>query len=247
MPVPEQPGGPAVVLVLGARESRSDQDYLDALRQAGLATTVLRPGGDAAGLIAAAQALVLAGGADIEPAQYGGPPHAEVEHTDPDRDRLERVALDQAAAAGVPVLAICRGMQMLNVHLGGRLIQHLPDVVGHDRHRDPAGPGQKHRAVHRVVLTEGRVRSALGTDVAEVNSRHHQAVDPDHLGVGLIVTGKSPDDGGIEAVELAGGRWVAGVQWHPENMAIGPAGPGREQARALFEALAREAGRQHPR
>lgn len=247
MPVPAQPGRPPIVLVLGAKESRSDQDYLGALQQAGLNPAVLRPGGDAAGLLAAAQGLVLAGGADIEPVQYSSPPHAEVQHTDPARDHLEREVLDHAEAAEMPVLAICRGMQMLNVHLGGRLIQHLPDVVGHDRHRDQAPPGQKHRPAHRVVLTEGRVRSALGADVAEVNSRHHQAVDPDHLGVGLVVTGTSPDDGVIEAVELAGGRWVAGVQWHPENMAIGPAGHGCEQARALFEAFAHEARKQPSR
>ncbi len=158
-------------------------------------------------------ALVLAGGADIDPANYGAQPHAETRGTVPARDRTEIALARRAVERDLPVLGICRGMQLLNVALGGTLHQHVPDVVGHHEHR--RAPGTFAGSDHLVELTPGSLAArAAGEERHNTKSHHHQAVD--RLGEGLVVTGTSRLDGLPEAIELPDRRFVLGVQWHPE-------------------------------
>jgi putative glutamine amidotransferase len=147
--------------------------------------------------------LVLAGGTDIDAALYGAARHPETGEPDCDRDRVEVALLREALERDLPVLAICRGMQMLNVALGGTLAQHI------EGHRCPGEAN-----AHGVSIAAGsRLDGILGT---AVNSRHHQCVA--RLADGLLVVGRAPDDV-VEAVELVGKHFVVGVQWHPEDRA----------------------------
>jgi putative glutamine amidotransferase len=156
--------------------------------------------------------LLLAGGADVDPASYGAVPHPETGPTWPERDRFEIALTVRAIQRGMPVLGACRGMQILNVARGGTLQQHLPDAIGSDRHRHT--PGQF--SDHEVTLDPGSLAArATGTERALVKSHHHQAIA--ELGEGLVATGWSPEDGVIEAFELAGEPYVLGVLWHPEE------------------------------
>ncbi len=229
---------PLVLLPLGAAPRKSDESYVRALEAAGLRVEVARPGDPPRQEPLAG--LVLAGGTDVDPARYGQLPHPAAYPPEPERDALELQLLEAAAACGAPVLAICRGMQLLNVARGGGLIQHLPDVVGHDRHADAPPVDEKHRPAHPVTIdAAGRLRELLGPGPLDVNSRHHQAVDPARLGRGLRVVARA-DDGTVEALEPADDApaCLLAVQWHPEDIALGPPGLMRDQARALFEAFA---------
>lgn len=169
--------------------------------------------------------LVLAGGADLDPQRYGEPAHPETSGWRPDRDAGELAVLDGALRRDLPVLGICRGLQVMAVHAGGRLEQHLPDVVGHERHRPEPGVFGE----HGVRLAEGSlVHAALGAR-ATVRSYHHQGVAD---AGSLTVTGWA-DDGTVEVVEVPGRRFALGVLWHPEA-ADDP---------RLFDALVAAAGR----
>lgn len=207
--------------------------YVAAVQRAG-ARAVLVPTlnvGDPEAALAPFDGLLLAGGGDIDPARYGGGRHSEVYGVDPARDEAELALVDAAVALGVPTFAICRGMQVLNVALGGTLHQHLPDLQGMDLHGQP---GHDMSVVHDVKVSEGSLLAeAGGRQVLRCTSHHHQAVD--RLGSGLTAVAAS-GDGLVEAVELEdpGGRWVLGVQWHPEMTAS----EDRSQ-QALFSALAR--------
>jgi putative glutamine amidotransferase len=157
-------------------------------------------------------ALVLAGGADVDPASYGAAPHPETKGTWPERDRFELALAGRAVERDMPLLGICRGMQMLNVARGGTLVQHLPEVVGHEGHRRVPGTFGE----HEVTLAPGSLAAeAAGAERLAVRSHHHQGVD--RLGEGLEVTGRSLEDDLIEAVELPGSRFALGVIWHPEE------------------------------
>ena len=187
--------------------------------------------------LANSSALLLTGGADIHPERYGeAPAGSEMKPVQPARDALELLALQRADAAGWPVLALCRGMQMLNVHLGGALLQHIGES-----HRPSPRPAKEDlwRPFHSVDLVPGStLQTAVGVPHMQVNSRHHQAVDPTRLGTGMVVVARAAD-GIVEAIELPGERFVLGVQWHPENMAFAPEGSAeRSNARALFAAFA---------
>lgn len=192
--------------------------YPEAVVAAGGVPLVLTPiadAGDAAALVAAVHALVLTGGEDVDPAAYGAAPSPHLQETDPRRDAFELALVRHALARELPVLAICRGIQVLNVALGGTLWQDLaherPGSASHDEWHDRA------RRVHGVRIRAGsRLHAALGVTTLEVNSIHHQAVRD--VGAGLVVTAEA-DDGVIEGVELPGAAWVAGVQWHPEELA----------------------------
>ena len=154
--------------------------------------------------------LVLSGGGDVEPSRYGAVPHPRTGGTSDVRDAAEETLLRAALDADIPVLGVCRGMQVLNVALGGTLVQHLPETVGHDGHRPhPATFGRT-----RVRLTEGSVLNGLLGDEVEVDCYHHQAVDG--LAPSVAAVGRA-DDGTVEAVELHGPRFAVGVQWHPEQ------------------------------
>jgi gamma-glutamyl-gamma-aminobutyrate hydrolase PuuD len=170
--------------------------------------------------------LILSGGADLDPALYGQEAHAETDRPFPLRDDGEMALLRAALERDLPTLGICRGSQVLNVALGGDLVQHLPDAVGSDRHKDVPGV----YAEHEVALEPGsKLGAALGSK-APVKSHHHQGLG--RVGRGLRVTARA-EDGTVEGLEDSSRRFAVGVLWHPE------AG---EDMR-LFEALVAEAAR----
>jgi len=170
--------------------------------------------------VAALDGLVLVGGADVDPARYHQEPGPHTIGVDPRRDAHELGLLAAALDRDLPVLAICRGLQLLNVAGGGTLHQHLPDVVGHLGHQ----PAQGCFDDVTVATVPGTVTAAAVGPTVTVRCSHHQAVD--RLGAGLVVTARA-DDGTIEAVELPGRRFVVAVQWHPEE----------SDANGLFAAL----------
>jgi gamma-glutamyl-gamma-aminobutyrate hydrolase PuuD len=208
------------------------REYTDTVVRAGGIPVLLPPTGNGfAELAARLDGLILAGGADVDPARYGQEPHDRTESPRPDRDSFEFGLLTEALSEGLPILAVCRGMQVLNSALGGTLHQHLPAHAGHDGHRPALGVF----GTSRVSIADGsRISAAFGTD-AKVHCHHHQAVDV--VADGLIVVGRA-DDGTVEAVELAGDEFVIGVQWHPEH------DPGDDR---LVATLVREASRRATR
>jgi putative glutamine amidotransferase len=157
-------------------------------------------------------ALVLGGGADIDPESQGVEAHPETVGSNPDRDHFEIALARGALERGIPLLGVCRGMQILNVACGGTLDQHLPDRLGHERHR--AVPGSW--GEHDVRIEPGSLAArAAGTERLTVKSHHHQGVDaiPD----ALSATAWATDDESVEAIESADGEFVLGVLWHPEE------------------------------
>jgi putative glutamine amidotransferase len=180
-------------------------------------------------------ALLLAGGADIDPATYGERPHPETTGIYPSRDEFELALARRAMERDMPMLGICRGMQMLNVAAGGNLHQHLPDVLGHDRHRHTPG----NYADHDVRLEEGSLAArVVGAPRTQVKSHHHQG--PDRLGAGVAATGWHDGDGNVEALELPERGFAVGVLWHPEeDEASRVIGSFVQEARERMEALAR--------
>lgn len=199
--------------------------YADAVQRAGGLPLLIPPTEDEETVtdsIDRCDALVLLGGGDVNPARYGQKEDARLYGVDDMLDEFEITAIRRALARDIPILAICRGHQVLNVALGGSLIQHLDTT---DDHRD---------VMHPVRLVAGtRVATAMGTLEPEVHSFHHQAVD--RLGEGLVVTSTS-DDGTVESIEHDAARWVVGVQWHPEDTAATD-----HANQALFDELVRRA------
>ncbi len=187
--------------------------YVDALRGAGARVLLVPPEralppDEARRLVDVLDALVIAGGADVDPARYGQQPHTVLQAPRPDRDDAETALVDAAVERDLPLLGICRGMQVMAVAAGGTLEQHLPDRVGHDEH-SPA-PGRY--GSHAVRTAPGSVlRDVLGEQVV-VPAYHHQGV--------LTHPGYTPsgwaDDDVLEGMEAPGARWRVGVQWHPE-------------------------------
>jgi putative glutamine amidotransferase len=157
--------------------------------------------------------LMLIGGSDLDPAAYGAERDPATESTYPERDAFEAAMLLGAIDRGLPVLGICRGMQVLNVALGGTLEQNLVAADGSSPHRKFIGTFQGNE--HTVRLQPGSLAArAVGEQLHVARCHHHQAVL--ELGDGLAITGRAEEDGVIEAIELADGRWGLGVQWHPE-------------------------------
>jgi putative glutamine amidotransferase len=193
------------------------RSYIDAVQRAGALALLLPPDESAVEdpeqTLDLLDGLLLAGGADIDPAAYGQEPHAETVDTMPERDAFE-IALTRAAIErDMPVLGICRGMQLINVARGGTLLQNLPDLYGHHEHRRVLGSFDG--ADHDVLLTSGSLAALAAGEVAHATkSHHHQGVD--RLGEGLLVSGLSTLDELPEAIELPDRRFVLGVQWHPE-------------------------------
>ena len=157
--------------------------------------------------------LVLAGGVDVDPATYGQQPHPTTAGWVPERDVFELALATRALERDLPLLGICRGMQVLNVACGGTLLQHLPDVLHHEDHRRTVGTFAGND--HDVALVPGSLAErAAGEALHPTKSHHHQGID--RLGSGLQVTGRAVRDELPEAVEDPGRRFVLGVQWHPE-------------------------------
>jgi putative glutamine amidotransferase len=190
--------------------------YVRAVQRAGGLAIVLPPDEAAVDdpdvLLDRVDALMLAGGADIDPASYGAEPHAETRGTWPDRDRFELALARRALERDLPVLGICRGMQLLNVALGGTLLQHLPEAIGNETHRTVAGTFSEH---HVRLAPDSLACSAAGSEAFVVWSHHHQGVD--RVGEGWTVSGWSLEDDLPEAIELPGNSFALGVIWHPEE------------------------------
>jgi putative glutamine amidotransferase len=194
------------------------QSYYELVASAGgrpvllppLRTAPSGPGFGAAEAIGRLDGLVLTGGGDVDPRAYGETPAPEVVGVNIVRDESERALLAAALEADLPVFAVCRGCQILNVERGGTLHQHLPEVIGHDGHRTaPYVFGEV-----KVVTEPETLTSSVFGATTTVRCSHHQAIR--NLGSGLVATAHA-DDGVIEAVELAGATFVLGVQWHPEE------------------------------
>jgi putative glutamine amidotransferase len=211
------------------------QAYVDAVVRAGALPFILpvMDPHDAELALLAVDGLLLTGGGDVDPARYGAAPVPEVYGLDPGRDAFEVALVLAAVRVGLPVLGICRGSQVLNVALGGSLVQHVPAVTG----RDHCLRDRAYETVHDVTVAPGSLLEAVagggGTEIP-VNSLHHQSVDG--LGAGLRAVAWA-EDGIVEGVESDGLGRLLGVQWHPELLT----GPGHAPHERLFAWLVTEA------
>lgn len=201
----------------GVWDQRADvlpAQYAEAVTAVGGVPVLLPPTttpGAASLAVGRLDGLVVSGGADVDPERYGAEPHPRTAAWRPDRDAWETALLDAADAVGLPVLGVCRGMQVMAVHAGGSLDQHTPDLVGHDDH----SPGGDVFGEIEVSTEPGtRVAALLGTSLA-VSCHHHQSV-ADHPG---FTAAARAADGTLEAMETPGDRFCVGVQWHPETAA----------------------------
>jgi anthranilate synthase component 2/putative glutamine amidotransferase len=184
--------------------------YLDGVVAAGGVPLLLPPVGTDPSVLELLDGLIVSGGCDVDPASYDAMPHQETVDTRPGRDEHERILIEAALDYDLPMLAICRGLQLLNVTLGGTLHQHLPDVVGHDKHRPEAAVF----ATTEVKVEPDTLAAGILGERAGVRCYHHQAIDV--LAPGLTVTARA-DDGTVEAAELPDHDFVFGVQSHPEE------------------------------
>ena len=206
-------------------------DYVRAVEKAGGLPVVLAPGQpeDAADFLSRVDGLLLTGGADLDPGLYGEEPHETVTRVIPERDAFEIALCREILRKDGPLLAICRGHQVLNVATGGTLIQDIPSQLSGAKDHDP--DKERWETAHTVrILPQTRLREILGRETIDVNSFHHQAVRD--LGQGLVVSASSTGDGVIEGIELPGRRLAVGVQWHPEAFWDRP-----RDFQRLFEAL----------
>jgi putative glutamine amidotransferase len=204
--------------VIAIAPCRAMADYLESVRRAGGEPFELDyqrdPVSEAVGR---ASALMLTGGGDIDPSLYGETPHPTFQASEPGRDEYEVALVRAAISAGLPIFAICRGMQVLNVALGGTLVQDIPSMVNGAVHH--AVPEPRYLIAHEVWVASGsRLEELMGDKLeggtSQVNSRHHQAVKT--VAPGWEISGTAPD-GVIEAIEQPGDLFRLAVQWHPEN------------------------------
>ena len=185
-------------------------DYVLAVEKAGGRPLLVPPSEEGIEeTLGALDGIVFSGGADVDPASYGHDLHPETDEPQQHRDAGEMALLRAALERDVPTLAICRGFQLLNVARGGDLVQHLPDEVGHDDHREVKGEFSQ----HPVQVKEGTRLAAIVGAGSHVTSHHHQSVG--RVGEGLVESAWA-DDGTIEAFEDPSLRFAVGVQWHPE-------------------------------
>jgi putative glutamine amidotransferase len=185
-------------------------DYVRAVERAGGRPLLVPPSDDGVEeTLDALDGIIFSGGSDLDPSLYGQETHPETTGVVAERDRGELALLTAALERDMPVLAICRGSQVLNVALGGDLVQHLPEVVGHERHKHSPGEFSD----HAVAVEEGTRLGSIVGDEVPVKSHHHQGFG--RLGEGLRVAAHA-DDGAVEAVEDPSRRFALGVLWHPE-------------------------------
>ncbi len=210
--------------------SASPQTYVEGVLHAG-GLPVLLPiveAGTAAAYLSRIDALVLTGGVDVDPVHYGQEPALALGRIDPKRDAIEIALARGAHAQGIPILAICRGQQVLNVALGGTLHQHLPEAVAKAIRHDQEALQPDALAHHVDVVAGSRLHALVGADRIRVNTFHHQAVD--RLAEGFVVSARAPD-GVIEGIEDPDHPFCVAVQWHPERRPDDPV------TRALFGAV----------
>jgi putative glutamine amidotransferase len=209
--------------------------YLTALEDAGLTPVLVTPlhSADAARtLVENCAGLVLSGGEDVDPARYGEAPIPELDAVSAERDALEWLAIDAALARNIPIFGICRGVQVLNVHLGGTLYQDVPaQRPDAGIHEQPEPWGED---AHDIAIAENSLLwRIVGNSCIRVNSFHHQAIKD--LAPGLAVSART-EDGLVEGVEAVSYPWLVGVQWHPERYSA--ATPAAHPDRRLFRAFA---------
>ncbi len=221
-------------IIRAALRARLNAAYVEALEGAGLLPLVAPPlaaPGAAAELLDRVDGLVLSGGEDVDPRHYGARPHPALGETHAARDAWELALVDAARERRMPVLAICRGMQVLNVALGGTLVQDIPSERPSTlRH---AVSAERTRRVHEIACEcDTRLHAAVGVRTLSVNSSHHQSVD--QLAPALRISARAPDEivEGVETVDPD--WWVVGAQWHPEELVATP----EPWDRALFTAFA---------
>ncbi|MDO8750555.1 MAG: gamma-glutamyl-gamma-aminobutyrate hydrolase family protein [Dehalococcoidia bacterium] len=204
------------IILVTATNELSASAYVDSLKRRGATVRVVSPQEPipSEDPMSGATALLLTGGPDVDPERYGEAidPKAGV-RTNPRRDEMEMALLRHALRENLPVLGVCRGMQLMNVAFGGKLIQDLPN------HREQPGDGPGHSAFHEVYVSLGtKLAAILGTGgFFRLNSRHHQGLKEPQKSVALLASAYSLGDGLIEAVESPAHDWVIGVQCHPEN------------------------------
>lgn len=209
------------------------QAHVDFLAAAGCAPVLLPLLPGVEDVIGQLGGLLVPGGPDVDPALYGGTAHPMTRTGSPVMDAAELALIKGALGAGLPILAICRGMQLLNVHCGGTLHQHLPEITGSDRHCPRTGAFTLGR--HHLDTKPGsRIAGIFGDGTAETSCHHHQAID--QIGTGLVATAWAPD-GVIEVVEATEHPFVIGVQWEAGHTAD------ERLHRALAEAARRGSNR----
>ena len=218
------------------RRVRLTAAYVTALERAGLIPLIVPPlsaADAAASVLDSVSGLVLTGGEDVDPARYGEQRHDKVRTVNVARDATEAALVEEARARGTPVLAICRGIQILNVALGGTLVQDIPSQCGTDIDHDEEGA--RNSRTHDVTIEpDSLIARAVGTEHLSVNSFHHQSVK--RVADGMRVTARSPD-GVIEGIESTDDDWwVMAVQWHPEEMTDSA----EPWDRGLFKAFAKK-------
>jgi putative glutamine amidotransferase len=217
-------------------------DYEESIRRAGGEPWVVESGIDlAADVISRADGILLAGGGDVNPALFGEAPHPTFDAAESGRDDYEIELIRLATGRDLPLLAICRGIQVLNVARGGTLVQDIPsELPGAIEHKLAVPPHNAFDLAHEVWIEKDSLLSRLAgdtgksSDTFDVNSRHHQSVKA--LGEGLVTTATAPD-GVVEAIEDPSRRFLLGVQWHPENFYR------TGEFRALFEGFVNAAAR----
>ena len=200
---------------------RKVDDYTQAVLNAGGAVHIVDSSMSVAAALAPADGLLLTGGDDVAPARYGEQRHPAVREVAPERDAFEIDLIREARARGLPIFAICRGLQVLNVSAGGTLVQDIPSQLARAlEHRRAVPPHESVEMAHTIQVEKPSLLATLlggrldGAGACEVNSRHHQSVND--VAPGFRVTAKAPD-GVVEAMEDPAARFCLGVQWHPEN------------------------------
>jgi putative glutamine amidotransferase len=239
---------PIIVVTTSLRPGGSHQlpqvqlnvQYVTAVEAFGATALLLSPGHAEESirhLVSLAHGLVLTGGEDVDPARYGQEPHPELGTVNPPRDEMELAALEEALRRRLPVLAICRGCQLLNVGMGGTLYQDIPSQLGGDLLHEQAAPWNHRWHAARVEPGSG-LHAIFGNTDLSINSFHHQAVH--QLAPGLRATVWA-EDGIVEGVEAPEYPWVYGVQWHPERGEADAPGDKRDPDRRLFWSLVQAA------
>ena len=207
--------------LIGITVCRKLEDYRQAVLHVGGEVRMLDPSMSASDVIDGITGILLTGGEDVAPARYGESPHESVVEVDEQRDEFELALIAEARRRDLPILAICRGIQVLNVACGGTLVQDIPSQVpGALQHSFKVPPHEPYSLAHEMWLDKDTLLANLmrerlsDADACEVNSRHHQAVK--QVAPGFQVSATAPD-GVIEAIEDPAARFCLGVQWHPEN------------------------------
>jgi putative glutamine amidotransferase len=226
--------------LIGVTNCRKLEDYRQSVLHVGGEVRVLDPSADLATALAGLDGLLLTGGGDIDPAKYGEAPHATMSPAEPGRDDFELGLVKLARERQMPLLAICRGIQVLNVASGGTLVQDIASQVpGAISHQFDVPPHQPMEPAHEIWIDKDSQLSRImrerlsDADACDVNSRHHQAIR--QVAPGFIVSATAPD-GVIEAIEDPAARFCLGVQWHPENFFR------TGEFRPLFESFVEAAG-----